>query len=30
MLEEEMVSVVELRVPLRVNVESGNSWGELH
>lgn len=30
LLEEEMVSVVKLSVPLRVSVESGTSWGELH
>lgn len=30
LLEEEMSSVVKLSVPLKVHVESGNSWGELH
>jgi DNA polymerase-1 len=27
---EEMTAAVELSVPLRVNVETGTSWGELH
>ncbi|HUX52641.1 MAG TPA: DNA polymerase I [Spirochaetia bacterium] len=30
LLEEEMVSVMALAVPLKVHVESGGSWGELH
>ncbi len=30
LLEEEMSSVVKLSVPLKVHVESGSSWGELH
>jgi DNA polymerase-1 len=30
MVAEEMAGAVELSVPLRVNVESGSSWGELH
>jgi len=30
LLEEEMVSVMELAVPLKVHVETGGSWGELH
>jgi DNA polymerase-1 len=29
-VSEEMAGAVELSVPLRVNVESGSSWGELH
>ncbi|MFP4536061.1 MAG: DNA polymerase I, partial [Spirochaetaceae bacterium] len=29
-LMEEMSTAVELSVPLRVNVESGTNWGELH
>jgi DNA polymerase I len=29
-LEEEMQRAVELSVPLRVSVESGRSWGDLH
>ena len=30
MMEEEMTAAVELDVPLRVSVEDGKSWGELH
>ncbi len=30
LLEEEMSSVIKLNVPLKVHVESGVSWGELH
>ncbi len=30
LVKEEMEQVVELRVPLRVSVETGKSWGELH
>ncbi len=30
MIAEEMTAAVELSVPLRVNVESGSSWGALH
>ncbi|WP_455381325.1 DNA polymerase I [Salinispira pacifica] len=30
LLEEEMSGVVKLSVPLKVHVESGSSWGELH
>lgn len=30
LLEEEMSSAVELSVPLRVSVEAGASWGDLH
>ncbi|HUX12098.1 MAG TPA: DNA polymerase I [Spirochaetia bacterium] len=30
LLEEEMSSAVKLSVPLKVHVESGASWGELH
>jgi DNA polymerase-1 len=29
-LMEEMSTAVELSIPLRVNVESGSNWGELH
>ncbi len=30
LLREEMVSAVELSVPLKVNVETGENWGSLH
>jgi DNA polymerase-1 len=30
LLMEEMSTAVELSIPLRVNVESGTNWGELH
>ena len=30
LLREEMEHAVELTVPLRVNIETGSSWGELH
>jgi DNA polymerase-1 len=30
LVEEEMEKAVELRIPLRVNVETGSSWGGMH
>ncbi len=30
MVEEEMVQAVSLKVPLRVTIETGDSWGEFH
>jgi DNA polymerase-1 len=30
LVEEEMAAAIELDVPLKVSVERGRSWGELH
>ncbi|MCL2792878.1 MAG: DNA polymerase I [Spirochaetaceae bacterium] len=30
LLKEEMESVIKLRVPLRVTIETGESWGDMH
>ena len=30
LLKEEMESVIKLRVPLRVSIETGESWGDMH